>query len=333
MTTTGEIYQPVRVHYVVSNFRRVIKTFNRLQCVDFDPAQDRWVWLYTAEAKKIKFKKKADEGPVVLGSFLKKGPNEVVLDVRSFERAVEGIVFFDRHIPRKAARVTDVSVVNRLFDVQEGNSSTFDHFFDSETVVRNDPEKTLQEIEQIGSTAQDEDVKRASIFAHMEEKLREPLPEIERFPVHFYEDGIASVDLALRSRQVIAMQHWSGNTRYTYADYIQELIKGSALDKEVSLDIRRSTLARLTAPVAKVFLVLLEKTFDIVRKKSIPPFPYDRTTDTIHLPADIEEELLRLISTGNKVEALKRVLRLTGAGLRVSKDYVDHLAESKGKCR
>lgn len=92
-------------------------------------------------------------------------------------------------------------------------------------------------------------------------------------------------------------------------------------------------LFRLIAPIIRAFLALLDKTFDIVRRKSIWPFPYDRITNTIHLPANMEKELLRLISTGDKIEAVRRVTRLTGAGLRVSKDYVDHLAESKGKYR
>jgi ribosomal protein L7/L12 len=46
------------------------------------------------------------------------------------------------------------------------------------------------------------------------------------------------------------------------------------------------------------------------------------------LPAQIERELRRLVSTGNKVEAMQRVISLTGAGLRVSKDYVDTLAKA-----
>ena len=66
------------------------------------------------------------------------------------------------------------------------------------------------------------------------------------------------------------------------------------------------------------------------RKKFVPPFPYDKDTDTITLPAEKEREIRRLISAGKKVEAIKRVLRLTGAGLKTSKDYVDDLAEDKG---
>ena len=66
-----------------------------------------------------------------------------------------------------------------------------------------------------------------------------------------------------------------------------------------------------------------------MQKRSIPPFPYDKNTDTIILPTDIEKEIRHLASAGDKVEAVKRVMKLTGAGLKVSKDYVDSLAKSR----
>ncbi|MGQ0603159.1 MAG: ribosomal protein L7/L12 [Anaerolineales bacterium] len=35
--------------------------------------------------------------------------------------------------------------------------------------------------------------------------------------------------------------------------------------------------------------------------------------------------MFHLVIDGNKIEAVKRVTELTGAGLRQAKDYVDHL--------
>ena len=66
------------------------------------------------------------------------------------------------------------------------------------------------------------------------------------------------------------------------------------------------------------------------RKTFVPPFPYDKDTDTITLPPEKERAIRRLISAGKKVEAVKKVLNLTGAGLKASKDYVDDLVEAKG---
>ena len=86
-----------------------------------------------------------------------------------------------------------------------------------------------------------------------------------------------------------------------------------------------SLSASLIRPFLKAVLVILDKFFQLTRKKSTPPFPYNKKTNMIILPSEVEKELRRLISTGNKVEAIKRVTKLTGAGLRVSKDYVDSL--------
>jgi hypothetical protein len=77
----------------------------------------------------------------------------------------------------------------------------------------------------------------------------------------------------------------------------------------------------------KAILVVLEHVFALLRKKAVYPFPYPAKTHTIHLPAQIERELRGLVATGKTVEAMKRVISLTGAGLRVSKDYVDTLAK------
>jgi ribosomal protein L7/L12 len=80
-----------------------------------------------------------------------------------------------------------------------------------------------------------------------------------------------------------------------------------------------------------MILAILEQAFERARKDKgmAHPFPYDTTTNTIRLPANLEKDLRDLIRAGNKIEAVKRVTRLTGAGLRISKDYVDGLVESK----
>jgi ribosomal protein L7/L12 len=78
-----------------------------------------------------------------------------------------------------------------------------------------------------------------------------------------------------------------------------------------------------------LILAILEEAFELARKDKgmAHPFPYDTSTNTIRLPANLERELRGLIQAGNKIEAVKRVTRLTGAGLRVSKDYVDSLVD------
>jgi hypothetical protein len=51
------------------------------------------------------------------------------------------------------------------------------------------------------------------------------LPEIERFPVHYTEDGIDGFKVALRLRQIVALRHWLGDTEYTLGDAVQSLVR------------------------------------------------------------------------------------------------------------
>ncbi len=60
-------------------------------------------------------------------------------------------------------------------------------------------------------------------------------------------------------------------------------------------------------------------------EKSAPPYPYDEKQG-IQLPEAIEQSIQVLVQSGRKVEAVQRVLKLTGAGLKNSKDYVDGLS-------
>ncbi len=50
-------------------------------------------------------------------------------------------------------------------------------------------------------------------------------PDIERFPVHYHEDGIGGFALALQLRQIVAREHWLGNTQYTLLDAIKATTK------------------------------------------------------------------------------------------------------------
>jgi len=72
----------------------------------------------------------------------------------------------------------------------------------------------------------------------------------------------------------------------------------------------------------------IERLYEQQRPKVEPKYPYDRKTDTIQLPPEIVKDLKFTLLMGNKVAAVKRVAELTGAGLRVSKDYVDELSKS-----
>ena len=75
-------------------------------------------------------------------------------------------------------------------------------------------------------TIQDPRQRLDMAFALMEQQSQERLPAVEKFPVHFYEDGITSLENALRLRQMVAFEHWQGNTACTLGEVIQKVSAG-----------------------------------------------------------------------------------------------------------
>ena len=74
------------------------------------------------------------------------------------------------------------------------------------------------------------------------------------------------------------------------------------------------------------FLDELEVLFEAERDRSIPPlYPFDPKRNLIRIPKGVEDRLRQLAQNGEKIEAVKQITRLTGASLRVSKDYIDNL--------
>ena len=113
--------------------------------------------------------------------------DRLLLDLRSCERALLAIPFFDEHLPRRLAKVIEGEIVNKLFAVEGNVKLTPDFLFDHQK----------SEFESNGAR-----------------------PEIERLPIHYYEEGITGFRLAVLVRQMAAREHWFGNTDYTLHDAI-----------------------------------------------------------------------------------------------------------------
>ena len=148
MTMTGEIHQPVRLYYQVFAQAAVLKAFTKLRCLDDDQDNQRWVWLYHGEAKKLKFHTSyaaipRTMRPIVLGAFRFTNAHEMSLDVRSWERATKAVVFFDHALKRSIAQVTHAAIVNRLFPSTTDGLPELEGLFAPEKVTEIHPEAML----------------------------------------------------------------------------------------------------------------------------------------------------------------------------------------------
>jgi hypothetical protein len=230
-TMTGEHFQPVRLHYRVLNRAGLLRAFEQLRCLDYDRTRKRWVWLYSYEAKRLRFQKSYSQfpkelHPIVIGSFFLRTNEALLLDLRSCERALLAVPFFDTHLPRKLVELKDAEVVNRLFPATKENLKlTPDALFDAQIGTGVDPEALVQRLAEKIAHVQDPDERITIALEDLQTRAKEPLPEIERFPVHYAEDGIDGFTMALRLRQIVAMQHWLGHPEYTLGDAILSLTR------------------------------------------------------------------------------------------------------------
>ena len=227
-TLTGEYFQPVRLHYRVSDRAAVLQRFQQLRCVDHDATRERWVWLYDHEARRLRFKKSYADlpkhlQPVIIGSFFLRAADKLVLDLRSIERATEAILFFDKHLSRSVARVVEAEVVNRLFPIGDAQV-TPDSIFDHQASTYIDPEAAVQRTKDLVAGIAEPHERLRLALEDMQSREKEPLPEIERFPIHYYEEGIEGFRNVLRMRQMVALQHFLGNSEYSLYDVLQAMV-------------------------------------------------------------------------------------------------------------
>ena len=217
LTLTGEPYQPARLYYEIFDVSAVMHSLQKLKCIIYNPDMDKLEWVYDNESRRLKFNSTyssipKEKRPIVLGRF-SLSKTGIYLDVRSFDRAVAAVEFFDEYIKRTSAKVKDIAIVNRFFDAKEEMYPNFDVFFNSKRVLVRDPEESIKKLNKLAD--------KLGLAMAMKSINSNPFPEIERFPVHYYEDGINSLKGSLSIRTILAYEHWNGNTEMTMFDIIQ----------------------------------------------------------------------------------------------------------------
>ena len=118
-TITGEPDQPVRSYYEIRQKKALLGRFKRLKCIDYEKESKRWVWLYYEEAKNLKFTKSYKDiakeyRPIILGYLRIKSDKELLVDVCSFKRAIQAILFFDKRINLSCGFITSVLLINLI---------------------------------------------------------------------------------------------------------------------------------------------------------------------------------------------------------------------------
>lgn len=207
MTTTDEIFQPIRLYYQLHNIKSLIKIFNELSCMYPDADNKRWVWFYKDEAHTLKFKKSyssipEEYQPLVLGSFYSKNNSEMYLDVASIERAVAALKFFSNYLNKKIAVPMYFAIYNKLLSAKEHPGTNFDVLFAD---VNTEEILTKQRLKIAA-------IMSALEFNYFENLEKHEFDLVEALPINI-EDGIKLFEASLFVRQNAAIRKWEENQR------------------------------------------------------------------------------------------------------------------------
>jgi hypothetical protein len=207
-TKTGEVFQPIRLYYHVHSSTGIKVAFKKLRCIDYERADDHWVWVYDNEAKKIEFEIShaaihPDDKPLILGIFSSISDDQLCLDVGSIERALKAIAFFNKHIKRFVAEIEFVAIHNRLpKNRNDYPGIRYDKIF-------GEFDTSDIEIKAADRAAKFEDAIARGNFEEELDKIC--FDQIEGFRVNNDDEGLMFLSIELRMRQGMAAARWKGN--------------------------------------------------------------------------------------------------------------------------
>lgn len=93
------------------------------------------------------------------------------------------------------------------------------------TVV--DPNQYLKDMEACAKKYRDPRERLEAVMHMTRESAKEPLPNVEKFPAYFYEEGVTSFATTCHLRQMIAIKQYWGEDNYSFYDLIEQLAKNA----------------------------------------------------------------------------------------------------------
>jgi len=237
-TVTGEPFQLVRLYWSIPTSTAVTQAFTALRCMDEDDKARCWVWLYDGEAAALTFGKPRsalppEVHPIAIGRF-RLLQNRLVLELRSFERAVEAAKFFAPLFGPKVV-LTRARVINRWFEAQEakGGLDVLDRLLDQDVVVV-DPQQSDDALERTLQGARTQAEKMRAFARFSQERKKQDVPLVEDFPLVPEEEtaDFRHLTMTLELRALRAFEHWNGHTELTLADVIHRLVEQGLAGKK-----------------------------------------------------------------------------------------------------
>lgn len=233
---TGEAYQPIRLTYNVSNNEKLIEVLNSTRCLKKNTSPNSWTWEWKEECDEQHFESitvfRRDPNTILRLGTLTLKSNNLFINLPSFKRACLSVSFFHKIIDPKIACVHSADFINKVFGFDEKLPHGFTELFKEEELVgilnqRVDDYNKIREKCEHAPTAE-EAFNVLSEYTLSESKKPLPFAERYEFDVKNMKDPeivFLSFYIFLRSRELVAIRRWFGESGYSLADAADETVE------------------------------------------------------------------------------------------------------------
>lgn len=234
---TGEAYQPIRLTYDLKRKENegLLAALSKLHCLERNPAKNSWNWYWRDECDELHFEsldsfRRNPVHPVRLGTVTLRD-SHLFLNLPSFKRACMAVTFFHRMM-KEAVAVHRADFINKVFGLDERLPHGFAEVFKDEELDRilheriQDYHKVQTQCEEAKSA--EEALSILSEYSRSESRKRLPYAERYEFELANQDDPdvvFLGFYIYLRSRELVAIKRWFGETGYSLADVADEAVE------------------------------------------------------------------------------------------------------------
>ena len=246
-TETGEAYQPIRIRYDLLQQVQPSKLLDQLKCCVRRTDAPGWDWLWCEECHDVQFTATTPEQQDVqrlrLGSLIIVDQT-LYLNLPSFKRACLAVSFFQKYLSVDVM-IRQADFVNKVFGMNEPLPRGLTELFKEKELDQMiqqriaDYNKVQERCEKASSAEEALNI----LAEYTKKEAAKRLPYVERYMFQEHDQQSAddieaaflSFAIFLRSRELVAIRRWFGQTNYTLANVADEVAE--QVFDDVNVDI------------------------------------------------------------------------------------------------
>lgn len=234
---TGEAYQPIRIAYELTQPEKLADAMAKISCVKPKLNQDTsWDIFWQDESADVHFEsldnfRKNPNNPLRLGSFVVK-EDKLYLNLNSFKRACLLVPLLHQLIDPAIIKIKKADFINKVFGLNERLPHGFSEVYD-ETELDKVVQQRIHDYEVMHERCEkaitaEEAFRILSEYTDSESHKRLPYAERHVFlepEGDLMDDTYLGFYIFLRSRELVAIHRWFGETGYTLGDALEETVE------------------------------------------------------------------------------------------------------------